>query len=543
MDRSPESVWNECLDIIRDNISRQSYKTWFEPLKAISLEEENDLAKLTIQLPSRFYYEWLEEHYFSLLRKTVTKVIGPRGRLFYDIVIEKEDVEQDGASMHLPARQPANEPPPSQTHSPPREESPDAPEKPSDDPSSSASSSADEPPPNGPSSQGSRQPAQNPKQPAGSGSAQAQTTDQETPEDVPVQNPFAIPGIQKAEIDSQLNDSYTFERFIQGDCNRLARSAAWAIAQEPGGTSFNPFLVYGGVGLGKTHLIHAIGNYARANENADSVLYVSSERFTTEFVQSIQRNRISEFSMFYRQIDLLIVDDVQFFSGKEKTQEEFFHIFNALHQSGRQIVLSADRPPREIQGIEERLLSRFQWGLSADVQSPGLETRIAILQRKAEDDGIELPQEVIEFIAHNVKSNIRELEGALIRLMAHATLHQRDLDLNLAKEVLRDLMQDSKVNLTIEEIQRIVCDYLDIPEDLVRAKTRKREVVRARQIAMYFCKDLTQHSLKTIGLHFGGRDHSTVIHANKTVEDQIETDDQFRGMVDEIGRKIELRAR
>jgi len=247
--------------------------------------------------------------------------------------------------------------------------------------------------------------------------------------------------------------------------------------------------------------------------------------------------------MFYRQIDLLIVDDVQFFSGKEKTQEEFFHIFNALHQSGRQIILSADRPPRDIEGIEERLLSRFQWGLSADVQSPGLETRIAILQRKAEDDGIELDQEVIEFIAHNIKSNIRELEGALIRLLAHATLHQRDLDLALAKEVLRDLMQDMQVNLTIEEIQRIVCDYLDIPEDLVRAKTRKREVVRARQIAMYFSKKLTQHSLKTIGLHFGGRDHSTVIHANNTVEDQIETDDQFASMVEEIGRKIELRSR
>jgi chromosomal replication initiator protein len=539
MDRSPESVWNECLDIIRDNISRQSYKTWFEPLEAVSLEEEDNLAKLTIQLPSRFYYEWLEEHYFSLLRKTVTKVIGPRGRLFYDIVIEKEDVERDGASMHLPARQPANEPPSSPPGPPSRGGTPDAPRGSSGDSSSSAPSHASETGPGeSPSGEG-RQPAQDPQQPA----ASAQTTDQEAPEDVPVQNPFAIPGIQKAAIDSQLNDSYTFERFIEGDCNRLARSAAWAIAQEPGGTSFNPFLVYGGVGLGKTHLIHAIGNYAHVNENADSVLYVSSERFTTEFVQSIQRNRISEFSMFYRQIDLLIVDDVQFFSGKEKTQEEFFHIFNALHQSGKQIVLSADRPPREIQGIEERLLSRFQWGLSADVQSPGLETRIAILQRKAEDDGIELPQEVIEFIAHNVKSNIRELEGALIRLMAHATLHQRDLDLELAKEVLRDLMQDSQVNLTIEEIQRIVCEYLDIPEDLVRAKTRKREVVRARQIAMYFCKDLTQHSLKTIGLHFGGRDHSTVIHANKTVEDQIETDDQFRGMVDEIGRKIELRAR
>src|SRR5690606_34346644 len=192
--------------------------------------------------------------------------------------------------------------------------------------------------------------------------------------------------------------------------------ASWAIAQQPGTTSFNPFLIYGGVGLGKTHLIQAIGNYVRAHKT-ESVLYVSSERFTTEFVQSIQHNRVSEFSLFYRQIDLLIIDDVQFFGGKEKTQEEFFHIFNALHQAGKQIVLSADRPPRDIQGIEERLLSRFQWGLSADLQSPELETRIAILQRKAEDDGIELSQDVIEFIAHNIKSNIRELEGALIRLL------------------------------------------------------------------------------------------------------------------------------
>ena len=544
MDRSPESVWNECLDIIRDNISRQSFKTWFEPLTAVSLEEEDGLVKLTVQLPSRFYYEWLEEHYFSLLRKTVTKVIGPKGRLFYDIVIEKEDTERDGASMHLPARQPANEPPAQSADPSQHKSSSSAPEQsPQPPPSSGTASPQDSHSPS--SSPPSQPPAQEPGQRAGQQqTASTQTAEQQDEAgDVPVQNPFAIPGIQKTEIDSQLNDSYTFERFIEGDCNRLARSAAWAIAQEPGGTSFNPFLVYGGVGLGKTHLIHAIGNYARANNNAESVLYVSSERFTTEFVQSIQRNRISEFSMFYRQIDLLIVDDVQFFGGKEKTQEEFFHIFNALHQSGKQIVLSADRPPREIQGIEERLLSRFQWGLSADVQSPGLETRIAILQRKAEDDGIELPQEVIEFIAHNVKSNIRELEGALIRLLAHATLHQRDIGLDLAKEVLRDLMQDSKVNLTIEEIQRIVCEYLDIPEDLVCAKTRKREVVRARQIAMYFCKDLTQHSLKTIGLHFGGRDHSTVIHANKTVEDQIETDDQFSNMVEEIGRKIELRAR
>jgi len=498
MEQSPEAVWKACLEIIRDNISRQSYKTWFEPLKAVSLEEDEDLLKLTVQLPSRFYYEWLEEHYFALLRKTITKVLGSQGRLYYNVVIEKKEEgagREQGASMQLPARRPANEP-----------QSPATP-TPSSQPPSGASGHV----------------------PSSSGPPPGASPPQSRPGDAPpaIANPFVIPGIQKAQVDSQLNTSYTFERFIEGDCNRLARSAALAIAQQPGTTSFNPFLIYGGVGLGKTHLIQAIGNYVHRNRKAETVLYVSSERFTNAFVQAIQHNRASQFSLFYRQIDLLIIDDVQFFGGKEKTQEEFFHIFNALHQNGKQIVLSADRPPREIQGIEERLLSRFQWGLSADLQTPELETRIAILQRKAEDEGIDFSPDVIEFIAHNVKSNIRELEGALIRLLAHSTLHTRDVDLAMAKEVLRDLIRDTRVNLTIEEIQRIVCEYFDMPEDLVRAKTRKREVVQTRQVAMYFCKQLTQHSLKTIGLHFGGRDHSTVIHAVQSVENQIETDPKF----------------
>ena len=531
MEQSPEAVWNQCLDIIRDNISRQSFKTWFEPLKAVRLEADSDQLKLTVQLPSRFYYEWLEEHYFSLLRKTITKVLGPKGRLYYNIVIEKDDAERgyEGTSMQLPAH-PAPHDGTSPGFSAPRPEQRPVPE--------------DAEPAAGPP----RRERPSPRRPAGPGSVNAPTgassgTASTQGEEAPIANPFAIPGIQKMKLDSQLNASYTFGRFIEGDCNRLARSASLAIAQQPGTTSFNPFLVYGGVGLGKTHLIHAIGNYAHMNRNADTVLYVSSERFTTEFVQSIQHNRVSEFSLFYRQIELLIVDDVQFFGGKEKTQEEFFHIFNALHQSGKQIVLSADRPPREIQGIEERLLSRFQWGLSADVQPPELETRIAILQRKAEDDGIDLPYDVVEFMAHNIKSNIRELEGALIRLLAHATLHKRELGLPLAKEVLRDLIKDTRINLTIEEIQRIACEYFNIPEDLVRAKTRKREVVQARQVAMFFCKQLTQHSLKTIGLHFGGRDHSTVIHANQSVENQIETDHKFAEMIDELRRTIELRSR
>ena len=516
MVQSPEAAWKRCLDIIRDNVSQQSFRTWFEPLRAVHLSTEDDGShKLTVQLPSRFYYEWLEEHYYSLLRKTVAKVLGPQSRLYYDIKIERDDVERghEGASMHLPSRPPqptatevdadADAPPGHPTASPAR-----------------AVRASDAPP----------------------RSPEHATTGFSEGAAHPIGAPLIAIGQRRQRVESQLNSSYTFERFIEGDCNRLARSAAWAIAQQPGATSFNPFLIYGGVGLGKTHLIQAIGNYVKQQGDA-AVLYVSSERFTSDFVQSIQHNRVNEFSLFYRDIDLLIIDDVQFFGGKEKTQEEFFHIFNALHQGGRQIVLSSDRPPREIEGIEERLLSRFQWGLSADLQQPELETRIAILNRKAEDDGIDLPHEVIEFIAHNVKSNIRELEGALIRLLAHATLHDREMDLPMAKDVLRDLIKDSRINLTIEEIQRITCEYFNIPEDLVRAKTRKREVVQARQVAMYFSKQLTQHSLKTIGLHFGGRDHSTVIHSCQSVENQMETEPQFAEMIEEIRHKIELRSR
>ncbi len=529
MDTSADRAWDECLDIIRDNVSPQSYKTWFEPLEAQSLEEEDNLRKLTIQLPSRFYYEWLEEHYFSLLRKTVTRVLGPQGRLFYDVVIEQDDPDDpdQGASMQLPAR--------------PSEDSDEDASSPPPPPDSPTERSSDSSQPPSPPDAGPSVPPEDPsarEEPLPEGD-QPEPGVEETRDEPPVQNPFAIPGLKDTEVDSQLNEGYTFDRFIKGDCNRLARSAAQSIAHEPGGTSFNPFLVYGGVGLGKTHLIQAVGNHFTAHWSSKAVLYVSSERFTTEFVQAIQENRISEFSRFYRQVDVLIVDDVQFFSGKEKTQEEFFHIFNALRQAGKQIVLSADRPPREIDGLEERLLSRFQWGLSADLKSPGLDTRITILDRKAEDEGIELDDEIVEFIARSIESNIRELEGALIRLLAHATLHQRDITLDLAREVLRDLVQEQEATLTIEDVQRIVCEHLDIAEDQVRGKTRKREVVRARQIAMYFVKKHTQHSLKDIGLHFGGRDHSTVIHANNTVEEQMDTDDQFRNTVEKIGRKIE----
>ena len=507
MDRSPADVWSDCLRVIRDNISRQSFRTWFEPLQAVNLDEVDGTIRLTVQLPSRFYYEWLEEHYFALLRKTITKVLGPNGRLYYDIVIERDEPAEggrSGSSMELPARQPTNVPP-------------------------AGSSSG------GSSSPGSAPP----RQPAISFNEGGRHTQPARP----TASPFAIPGVQPVKVDPHLNDSYTFESFIEGDCNQLARSASWAIAQAPGTTSFNPFLVYGGVGLGKTHLIQAIGNYALANGHAKTVRYVTSETFTSEFVNAIQNNRIGEFSQFYRSIDLLILDDVQFFGGKEKTQEEFFHIFNELHQQRKQIVLSADRPPKDIAGIEERLLSRFQWGLAADVQMPELETRIAILNRRAQNDGTRVDPEVIEYVATHVKSNIRELEGALIRLQAHAALTSRSMDLELAREVLRDLIKESRPQLGIAEIQTVVCEYLNIPEDLVRARTRKREVVQARQVAMFFSKELTKHSLKTIGLHFGGRDHSTVIHAVQSVKDQRDTDPEYREMVEAVKKKLNLHSR
>jgi chromosomal replication initiator protein len=345
----------------------------------------------------------------------------------------------------------------------------------------------------------------------------------------------------KPKTESFLNPRYTFDNYIKGESNQFARAAAFAVANNPGGTSFNPLVIYGGVGLGKTHLVHAVGNAIIHSGRPSTVLYISSEKFTVDFVEAIQRDNVAGFSNTYRTVDVLIVDDIQFFAGKEKTQDIFFHTFNALHQLGKQIILSCDRPPKELSGLNERLISRFQWGLTADIQPPDLETRIAILRKKSGDDGIELSHEVVEFIAASVTSNIRELEGCLISLLARASLENRQIDLKLAKDVVRSVIGEVKTHVTIEEIQRVVCEHLGIPEDLIRAKTRKQEVVNARQIAMYLTKELTNSSLKTIGLHFGGRDHSTVIHAYQTVEDSLRTDPQQRNLVQQLQSKLELR--
>jgi len=312
-----------------------------------------------------------------------------------------------------------------------------------------------------------------------------------------------------------------------------------AVAQNPGDTQYNPLLIYGGVGLGKTHLAQAIANHALSNATADRVLYVSSDRFTSQFVQSVRDNQIASFSRYYRQADLLIVDDVQFFSSKEKTQEEFFHIFNELHQHGKQIVLCADRPPREIDGIEERLLSRFQWGLSADIQRPDLETRLAILQRKAAHQNLEVDPQVLELLAHRIDSNIRQLEGALNRLAALTQLGDRALDLDTARSFLRDQVGDGDETATnASDIIDRVAGFYSLSTDDLLSRSRKQEVAKARQVAMYLCRELTEQSYASIGTRFGGRDHSTVIHAYKKIEDRIEEEPEVREEVTSIRKRV-----
>jgi len=436
------SAWHRCLSIIQESINPNSFTTWFKPISAVKLEDK----KLTIEVPSQFFYEWLETHYRPLISHALLETLGEQGELAYTVC------DNGGAEIkHLP------------------------------------------------------------------------TIDRR-------------PSVKKPD---NLIDRYTFDNFVEGANNQFARAAALAVAESPGTTTFNPLVIYGGVGLGKTHLIQAIANFSLYERKNVRVHYVESEKFTIEFINSIQNNKTTEFSSIYRNVDLLIVDDIQFFTNKERTQEEFFHTFNALYNSGKQIVLSSDRPPKDLVGVEDRLISRFQWGLVADIQPPDIETRIAILQQKAEENKINIPPEIIQFIATNVTSNIRELEGSLIRLLAFASLNGADITLDSAKEVLKNLSLGKKKKIMVEEIQGIVCDHFGIPEDMLRAKTRKKEVAYVRQIAMYLTKEFTKNSLKTIGLHFGGRDHSTVIHAIHTVEKQIKDDVKTREDVEGLKHRIE----
>ncbi len=343
----------------------------------------------------------------------------------------------------------------------------------------------------------------------------------------------------RPEFESYLMPRYKFDNFIKGEGNQLARAAAIAIGENSGETSFNPFFIYGGVGLGKTHLMQAIGNRIIEKSPSKKVIYISTEQFTVEFIDAIQSGKANEFSNFYKGMDALIIDDIQFLIGKERTQDYFFHIFNRLHQAGKQIILSSDKPPKELKGLNERLISRFQWGLTADIQAPDFETRMAILKNKAESFGLSVPIDILEYMAYNITSNIRELEGCLIKILANASLNSQEINLELAKKAVNEIATGRQMNISIDYITQIVCEYFEVDENKVREKNRKKEVVLARQVAMFLSKKLTKSSLKTIGLHFGGRDHSTVIHAFNSIE-KLLSDDRTKGIVDSLRNKIEL---
>ncbi|MDR3609199.1 MAG: chromosomal replication initiator protein DnaA [Ignavibacteriaceae bacterium] len=448
------STWKECLRVIKDNVTQMTYNTWFLPIKPLEISD----STLKVQLPSQFFWEWIDEHFNTLISKTIHEVMGPNAKLAYIISEEKETFDK----LSLIKKDPTSP------------------------------------------------------------------------------NSVLISSKPKQDFETFLNPRYKFENFIKGDGNQLARAAAGAISDNPGGTSFNPFFVYGGVGLGKTHLIQAIGNKIIDNFPDKKVIYLSSDTFTVEFVEAVQSNKVNEFSNFYRNMDVLIIDDIQFLLGKEKTQDLFFQIFNILHQSRKQIILSSDKPPKDLKGLDDRLISRFQWGLTADIQPPDLETRIAILNKKSEEYGMVISRDILEYIASNITSNIRELEGCLIKLLANVSLNSKEINLELTKKTVKEIATDRKINITIETITKTVCNYLKVDENKIRDKTRKKEVVLARQVAMYLSKELTKCSLKTIGLNFGGRDHSTVIHACATIEGMKLTDSTVKYLVDNLRTQIEL---
>ncbi len=336
-----------------------------------------------------------------------------------------------------------------------------------------------------------------------------------------------------------LNKKFTFETYIEGSNNQFAKTAAESLSSDLGNSSFNPLIIYGGVGLGKTHLIHAIGNRVREYNPSAKIVLVTSEKFTLDFVNSLRKHKTVEFAKQYRSADVLLIDDIQFFRGKDQTQEQFFHTFNELHQAGKQIVMTADRYPGEMQGLQDRLLSRFQSGLSVDIQPPDFEVRVAILMEKAEQNGVDLPYDIIEFIAMHIKSNVRDLEGAIIRLLARSSLMNQEIDFNLVRDVVKERVGKAAVtDLTVEDIVRRVSEVSNVSEKDIVGKSRKMEIAEARQLSMYLCRNIIGASLNNIGVYFGGRDHTTVMHAVKTIDNKQSKDSRIEKMITTLSQEF-----
>jgi len=435
--------WENCLSLIKSKIGVQSFITWFKPIKPIEFKGKT----LTLEVPNKFFYEWIEEHYIKLLDEVTKSVLGKNGKIQYlvssNIIKEKKSNE---------IYQKFNK----------------------------------------------------------------------------VSSPKKF---------NNLNDNYTFKNFVSGKCNSVAKTAGKRISKNPGNNPFNPLMIYGGVGLGKTHLIQSIGNKISKNKEL-SVYYVTSEKFANQFIDALKENKLKDFTKFYINIDCLIIDDVQFFNGKVKTQEIFFHIFNQLNLNRKQIILSADQSPVELNGLEQRLISRFKSGLTLELEKPDFVTRLDILNYKINNDKIKISKDIVNYIALQVDTNVRELEGVLISLLAHSTITKNEIDLKLTKSVINKIVKNTKREININYIQEIVSKFFNISIAQMKDKARRKEIVIARQVAMYFSKDFTNNSLKSIGFHFGGRDHSTVIHAVQAVNDMIDTDSIFKKNIKEINKRI-----
>ncbi|NTU95824.1 MAG: chromosomal replication initiator protein DnaA, partial [Bacteroidales bacterium] len=426
---------------------------------------------LTIEVPSHFFREYLEEHFIDLIGKTLRRVIGQEAKLEYNVrVVSNEE------TVTLPQQ------------------------------NSQELTNRSVPFPN---------------------------------QNGNFANPFVIPGLQQRQIDPQLNPNYNFNNFIEGECNRLARAAGLNIAMNPGKNTFNPLFLYGGSGLGKTHLAQAIGIDIKEKYPEKIVLYVSANRFQTQFMDAANvKNKLTDFLHFYQMIDVLIIDDVHEFAGKPGTQNAFFHIFSHLHNIGKQLILTSDKAPSEMIDLEQRLLSRFKWGLVAELIPPDFETRVSILKAKSYNDGITLPEDVINYLANSITTNVREIEGTLISLLAQSTLTHRKITLELAETLTEKFVSKNKIEISVGKIQKIVCDYFKISSESFLSQSRKREFVQARQIAMYLSRNLTNNSLASIGAQIGGRDHATVLHAYNTVKDLIDTNRSFRKYVSDIEKQL-----
>ncbi len=462
-------LWQSALDGIRHRVSEQSFKTWLEPVRFVSVKEQF----IEILVPNKFFKEWIDDHYLLLIKEELYKRFQKSYELSYQIA------EKDGQQVfNLPLQQ-AHIPSPVVNRAAP-----------------------------------------NP-------SANKQLTSEEVTITI------------KSSGGDFINPKYTFETFVVGSSNQFAHAAAYAVAEQPA-RNYNPLFIFGGVGLGKTHLLHAVGNQALKKQPHLKICYISSEKFVNELINCIRYEKMDLFRKKYREsCDMLLIDDIQFIAGKERTQDEFFHTFNALHGSRKQIVVSSDKFPKDITGLEERLRTRLEWGLIADIQPPEMETRLAILKNKAELDDIYLPDDVAVFLASNVKSNVRELEGALIRVGAFASLTGMEITVDLAKEILKNIIKDKESEMTVENIQKAVCSFYDIKLIDLKSKKKHKLLSMPRQIAMYLSRKYTKKSFPEIGRRFGGKDHSTVIHAVTKIDGEMRSDTTLKNAVTSIERLLE----